>query len=118
MRFEGRDLTPHARPVEASELVEGTTYFAVQFLDDQMLVPKLEPLVYIGADLIPGDERLIYFQDAESHRHGVRLHSDSESDIVPVFYGLQPIQLNHIYEFEDALDVLLHCSLRRRGPAA
>ena len=48
IRFEARDLKPYGEYVKSSSLVEGKTYFAVHFLDDQMLVPELDPVVFIG----------------------------------------------------------------------
>jgi len=48
MRFEERELKPYAEPVPPEELKNGETYFAVLFLDDDGLVPALEPLVSPG----------------------------------------------------------------------
>jgi len=66
IRFEARDLKHYGEFVQPSDLIEGETYFAVQFLDDQMLVPKLDPLVFVGRNLEPGDAGRLYFQDAAS----------------------------------------------------
>jgi len=54
IRFKARDLKPYGEYVKSSGLVQGETYFAVHFLDDQMLVPELDPLVFIGRNLEPG----------------------------------------------------------------
>ena len=48
MRFEELELKPYAEPVPPEELKNSETYFAVLFLDDDGLVPTLEPLVFIG----------------------------------------------------------------------
>lgn len=100
---------PYAEPVDVSALQEGRVYFAFGFLDTEMLIPSLEPVVFIGRDLEPG-EGLFYFQDAESYRRGVR--SDSkDADIEAVFTcGAKP---SHIFDFEFALNQLMLCSLRR-----
>lgn len=82
MRFEERELKRYAEPVPPEELKDGETYFAVLFLDDDGLVPTLEPLVFIGRDLEPGDEGKLYFQDYGSYRGGVRFETASpRSDI-------------------------------------
>jgi hypothetical protein len=48
MCFEERELKPHAESVPPEELKNGETYVAVLFLDDDGLVPALEPLVSPG----------------------------------------------------------------------
>jgi hypothetical protein len=63
MRFEARELKPYAEPVSPEELKIGETYFAVLFLDDDGLVPTLEPKIFIGRDLEPEDDGKLYFQD-------------------------------------------------------
>jgi hypothetical protein len=37
-----------------------------------MLVPELDPLVFIGRNLEPGDSERLYFQDAASYTSGIR----------------------------------------------
>jgi hypothetical protein len=49
--FPARELTPYAEYVEADDLTVGKVYFDVTFLDKQMLVPELRPLVFVGRDL-------------------------------------------------------------------
>ena len=62
IRFEARDLKPYGEYVKSSTLVQGEIYFAVHFLDDQMLVPELDPLVFIGRKSSP--QRLAIFATA------------------------------------------------------
>jgi len=71
LHFEGRDLKNYVEPVSASELREGEVYFAVNYVDNEMLVPIMEPLVFIGRNLESGDVSRVYFQDVESRREGV-----------------------------------------------
>ena len=52
MRFEERELKPCAEPFPPENLKIGETYFAVLFLDDDGVVPVLEPLVFIGRKLV------------------------------------------------------------------
>lgn len=107
MRFEGRELKPYAEPVSAAELKQGSAYFAVTFVDEDMLIPTMETVVFIGRNLEPGDIDRVYFRDVRSFREGV--DSETEWD-----YTASENNINHIFEFERALDQLLACSLRRR----
>jgi hypothetical protein len=127
VRFEGRELTTYAKPVAGDALQVGTTYFSLTYLDDEMLVPILEPLVFIGRNLREGDVSQVYFQDAESYRRGITFDpTDDEaepitsSSAIPagveraVFYDAAQNDTTNIFEYEHALDELLKCSLRRR----
>jgi hypothetical protein len=113
LRFEGRDLEPYQEYVSASALVEGETYFAVHFLDDQMRAPELRPLVFVGRDREAGDSGLLYFQDAESYVAGVRYDSGS-GDGSAEFHAVHH-DTPFVSEYEQALESLLRCSLRRRA---
>jgi hypothetical protein len=113
MHFQGRDLRPYSEPVKSSELKEGLVYFSVGFLDTEMLIPVVEPLVFIGTNRAVGDTDELYFQDAESYRQGVRFEAATDTDRAK-FYRQSHDQINHIFEFEHALDLLLACSLRRK----
>ncbi|HZE68521.1 MAG TPA: hypothetical protein VE135_03220 [Pyrinomonadaceae bacterium] len=114
MYFEGRELSTSAEPVSSTELQPGEIYFAVNFVDHEMLIPIVETLVYIGRNLEPGDIGKVYFQDIESHREGVGYLSSSKDNLARFLGGSQN-ELGHIFTFEKALDVLLGCSLRRRN---
>jgi hypothetical protein len=111
MRFEARELKPYAEPVASSDLQVGAIYFSVQFVDDQMLIPELDPLVFIGRDLSPGDHGTLYFQDAGSYRQGIKFESTETEDAA--FYAQGESEINHIFDYERALDLLLTCSIRR-----
>jgi hypothetical protein len=106
LHFEGRDVNSLADYVDARDLIQGETYFTVQFLDEQMLVPELRPLVFIGENLEPGDSGVLYFQDAASHGAGMRY---GDSATVHRIKTGKPFALT----FERALDALLRCSLAR-----
>ncbi len=112
MQFEARQLKKYSEPVTAEELSEGKTYFIVQFVDDEMYVPVVEPIVYIGCNLVGEDADEHYFQDAESYRDGIRF----EDEVIPkgvCISAQHKNALNHIFIFERALEVLMGCSLRR-----
>jgi hypothetical protein len=110
MRFEERELKPYAEPIPPEELKCGETYFAVLYVDDDGVVPSLEPLVFIGRDLEPGDEGKVYFQDYSSYRDGVRFETATADDGVIFHTGRE----KHVFDYEHALDVLMACALRRR----
>jgi hypothetical protein len=70
-------------------------------------------LVFVGQNLEPEDNGRVYFQDLESFSAGVR-HDTSTEDDGAVFYAQQEKHLNHIFQYENALNELLRCSLRRQ----
>ena len=113
-RFPARELKPYGEYMEASKLVEGEIYFAVHFLDDQMSVPELDPLVFIGRNLEQGDSGRLYFQDAASYMSGVR-YGDGGGRGGETKIHVVEENAPFVCEFERALDVLLRCSLKRQG---
>jgi hypothetical protein len=114
MRFEKRDLKEHAEPVASDKLQIGEIYFSLQFADEDLLVPILEPLVFVGKQRLTNGEECLLFQTHESYFAGIRLHTSSDNDR-ECFSAFAPSNLNHVFEFERALDLLLSCSLRRRN---
>jgi hypothetical protein len=114
MQFEERKLKPYAEPISETDLEEGEVYFSVTFIDDEMLIPALEPLVFVGMDLEAGDSGQVYFQDIDSYRRGVR-YSEPTSNAEAKFLIGSKSELGHLFQYERALDVLLACSLRRRN---
>jgi hypothetical protein len=127
MYFEGRELKPYGEFVKASELVVGRVYFRVSYLDEDMVIPELVPLVFIGRDLGP-EEPGLYFQDAESFLSGKRWDDtndepaarsiDEDVDTSDGHKGWFETQseetYSHVYEFDKALNDLQSCSLKRR----
>lgn len=116
MRFEERELKTFATFVLAKDLKEGSIYFGTQYLDDKMLLPMMRPVVFIGKNLEPGDVGRMYFQDAESYRSGSRRNSpDPDTDaLFESFPETKTGAVSAIYEYEDALDELMRCALRRK----
>lgn len=111
--FEGRELKTFAEPVSSAELRKGEVYFAINYIDDAMLIPVMETLVFVGSNLEPGDVGEAYFQDVESYREGVPYNFGADEGSA-TFYSGPENELNHIFTYERALDVLMRCSLRRR----
>lgn len=120
MRFESRELRPYAEYVRTPDLQRESVYFYVNYVDEEGLIPNLQPVVYVGQDLDPDDTGTVYFQDAGSFLAGIRYGDTSETDeeeVRSVFYTF-PAENGHVLEYEQALDVLLFCSLKRRDKAA
>lgn len=113
MRFEQRELKPYAEPVSPIDLVVEQVYFAVQFADEGLLIPIVEPLIFIGRNLKRDDGDLLYFQKFESYSNGVRFDPSTGKNAREV-HVRGPDDLKHIFEFEKALNELMSCSLRRR----
>ncbi len=116
MRFEERELKTFATFVLAKDLKEGAVYFVTHYLDDKMLIPIMRPVVFIGKNLEPGDAGRLYFQDVESYRSGSRRDSrdlDTEA-LFESFPETDTGDVSAVYEYEDALDELMRCALRRR----
>ena len=85
----------------------------MQFVDEELLVPILLPLVFVGRNLAESDVDLLYFQDYESVGQGLR-YSSAAADESAEFHVFGPKDINHIFEYERALDGLMKCALRRR----
>ncbi|MGV8040433.1 MAG: hypothetical protein AB2L07_10260 [Thermoanaerobaculaceae bacterium] len=113
LRFEGRQLKPYAEPVSAAELRQGETYFTLNYADEELLLPYLEPVVFVGWDLLPGDTGQVYFQDLDSYRRGVRFDVET-ADETATFQSGDGTSIGHVFEFERALDMLLACAIRRQ----
>lgn len=113
MRFEERELRDYAVPVTADSLQKEHVYFSLQFADEELLIPILQPLVFLGKHILRGPD-LLHFQNFESYCQGIRFDPAKEND-QHLFQVAAPNSLNHIFEFEEALNILLMCSLRRRG---
>ena len=117
--FEKCELKTYVEYVRSYELREGQIYFRVIYLDDLTLVPMLQPYVFIGRDLDEGDEQQVYFQDAASYAAGVRF-ADALNDGVDInnAYIISGSASDvHVMEFEEALEALVKCELRRREAA-
>lgn len=113
MRFEARELKSYAEPVLSSDLREGQVYFSVQFADEKMYIPIMEPFVFLGRDLDGGHSEQLFFQNYESYSAGIRYQSATNDDAM-AFQVYSPHEINHIFEYEHALESLMKCSLRRR----
>jgi hypothetical protein len=48
VHFDGRQLKPYAEPCFIKRATGGAVYFAVNYVDDEMLIPLMETLVLGG----------------------------------------------------------------------
>jgi hypothetical protein len=85
--FPATELISYAEPVLPRETHEGRVYFAVQFLDRDLLVRNLYPLIFLGHDLDSGSGNLRYFQYFDSYIAGVRY--DQTTKKLSVLRGLR-----------------------------
>src|SRR3954453_21299557 len=106
MRFEARELKSYAESISPNELREGEVYFFVTFVDDEMLIPTMDTVVFAGRNLEPGDTAQVYFQDVGSFRRGVRYNTATE-DNPAVFQCGSEKELGHVFDYEHALDQLM-----------
>ena len=127
MFFPGREVSQCAQPVVADDLVVGRIYFMVNYDDDDLLIPTLEPVVFLGKNIVDyrndqESDDIFYFQDYSSHRNGVphRAYEEPVSEggseehlIRAVFHDGTERMLSMVFDFNHALDSLLGCSLRR-----
>ena len=111
-RIEDPEVKP-AQPISAADLHQGSIYFFVNFIDEEMLIPTMRTMVYIGENLEPGDKDQVYFQDIDSVNRGVEYLSDGDGDNA-LFETGSKYELGHVFDFDHALDVLLGCSIRRK----
>ena len=91
MYFEGRELTSNAEAVSPGELEVGETYFALNYVDSEMLIPLIGTWVFIGRDLEPDDVDQVYFQDIESYNEGATYDWETEEWSVPINFVVAKI---------------------------
>ncbi|NOT71745.1 MAG: hypothetical protein HOP09_10855 [Hyphomicrobium sp.] len=113
LHFPGRQLNTFATSVDKERLVVGEAYFTVVFFDEDMTIPKMETIIYLGQSsidqiakkkkLLAIEGELYVFREIENHRCGI-----DKNDI-----AFEQAELAGVYEFEAAIDVLLRCALCR-----
>ena len=127
MRFPARELKTHCDYVRAEDLVVGEVYFRVHFLDEQGLVPELLPREFVGRNLFPADEggkSFLYFKEPDTFSAGASQEvvpsdldrrDDHEQDSAegPSLECEEEAEHSGVVDFEEALNQLLVCFLRR-----
>jgi hypothetical protein len=113
MQFESRELKGYAEPVAPRKLQVGAVYFSLQFADPGLSVPILEPLVFIGIQRLDKTEYFV-FEHYEAYKRGVKFTANLTKS--RNHFRIQDRRnLNHIFEFDKALDLLLTCALKQKG---
>lgn len=112
IRFESRDLNDYAEPVDPSSLETGKTYFLLHYADAQLLIPFMEPLLFVGRNMTPGDSDKLYFQRYPELQE-VSEEETGLAERAELVVALYPVDLGAIFTFEKALEQLLKCSIRR-----
>jgi hypothetical protein len=113
MYFEGRELTTYANPVKTEKLIIGECYFQLTYIDDDMCIPIMNTVVYVGQNLVQGDTGLFYFQDVDSYIEGRRFVQGEDSEIT--LHCCDKNSVNNVFEFEHALEGLMVCFLTRQA---
>jgi hypothetical protein len=117
MTLSDSDSLGAARPVEAAALRPGRIYFSLTYADEAELVPMLEPMVFIGRDLMPDDVGQLYFQDVTSYQEGIRFDADPDEEEATFVVGPAD-EIDDVFEFDAAVDELVRCAARRRTAGA
>jgi hypothetical protein len=104
----------YAEPVTAAELAVGEVYFSLQFMDESLTIPILEPWVYLGRNLRNIGEDRLYFQSYESRLRGVSLEGLNDDEEVYSFQVPKIDNVPHFFQFEKALNLLNDCAERRK----
>ena len=112
IRFGPREFGPAAEPVTGDDLRNGVVYFALQFADPNLLVPIVEPLIFVGRNLRQNDTGSLYFHSFESYEGQVPAPTGR---LGPDFQVYHLGETNHIFEYERALDELMRCAIRRKN---
>jgi hypothetical protein len=111
-RFEERELNPESKPARVADLAEGEVYYLVEYVDGERLIPVLDTVVFIGRNLEAGDKGEVYFQDAFSYDEEVR-YGKADNPEWAAFLIKPEYELNNVFEFEQAMEELMCCSVRR-----
>jgi hypothetical protein len=112
MLFPATELKEYAEPINPRQLVKNEIYFSLQYLDSRLEIPVLQPLIFLGEMTERSDERLC-FQNYGSYLAGIRLETAMDQDLMS-FQMQTTNNVNHIFEFEKALELLMLSGLKRK----
>jgi hypothetical protein len=113
MLFQGKDLRPDPEPLSPNQLRKGSVYFALHYPDEARLIPVMLTVVFIGRNLEAGDKGKLYFQDYHSYYEGFHYNSPDRPSWTTSYVPQSEIELNDVFEFDQMLDEMMRCSLRR-----
>ncbi len=110
--FPATTLKSYAEPVSQTDMKQGRVYFALQFEDPDLLVPLLQPLIFLGHNIDGDDPSLRWFQDFDSYRAGVR-YENSDPEERGSFHVYGTDEGKHIFEYRRALERMMWCEMSR-----
>jgi hypothetical protein len=112
--FEGREIPSYGEPISEYELKDNSIYYIVNFVDEEMIIPTMDTVVFIGKNLEDDEVDSYYFQDIDSYNDGVK-YIPGNNDSYGEFFVCSKKELNGVYDFEHALERLMHCFLRQQS---
>lgn len=111
MTRRGRAVPPYAEPVTPSDLRKDQSYFMVTYVDEDMLVPVVQTLIFLGRNATGKHPGFLCFQDAESF---FDLGPYPQKKRGPGDLYVCPDEgLSNIFTLEKALKSLSRCLERR-----
>ncbi len=111
--IKSREIPLFGEPISEHDIKLNSIYYIVNFVDENMMIPVMKTVVFVGKNLEQDDNDSYYFQDIDSYNEGI-LYNPKDTDSYADFYVCSAKELNGVYDFEHALERLMHCSLRQR----
>ena len=105
------DQDLYMEPVDVSILKKEAIYFMLNYFDNDLLVPELRTLIFLGRNVAGENDALLYFQDVESY---IRLgpYPTSIEGRGDILYCTDD-QLQCFFTLEKAVLALQDCVARR-----
>ena len=101
-------------PVNVADIVIGDVYFSVIYHDDDMLFPTMQPLVFLGAEVLCNGDLIYEFQHVSTYHLGQTYDNENEQTALGIVNFLNS-SVNCVYTFENAVKCLVECWNRRKG---
>lgn len=103
-------------PIQAIELVVGEIYFTVHYVDNDMLLPVMETLVYLGSSITNEFKDRLVFQDLDSYTDlGIYPNNEEPHPTEKLnIYSWATNSFKGIYNLDDVVIILKACSERRK----
>jgi hypothetical protein len=98
--------------MKASALIIGRTYFRLTFLDRDLTMPGVEPLVFLGEVMEEAGTRGFAFQDTASFiQHGSGLEGDEQHEDIALYF-LPESEIGALYEIAELPDEITAAAQR------
>jgi hypothetical protein len=87
--------------MKPSTLITGRTYFRLTFADQDLTMPGVEPVVFLGEVTDEGGAHGFAFQDTHSYvHHGSGLEGDEQHEEI-VMYFMPESEIGALYDIEE-----------------